>query len=211
MNLKQPVRVRITFQKRGSLRFLGHIDLQTLFERALRRSALPLRYSQGFRPKARLNLASALPLGFEGRAEVLDIWLNEPLDPDMIMQKLSQALPQELPLTEVKIVDNALPSLQASLKSAVYTVTLPEIICKDSRAAIDSALRQDSIVVERREKQIDMHPLIEEFEWLNACCFRLRLRSVPQETGRPDELLYYCGIDPAQTAIVREELIFQEE
>ncbi len=48
MNLKQPVRVRITFQKRGSLRFLGHIDLQTLFERALRRSALPLRYSQGF-------------------------------------------------------------------------------------------------------------------------------------------------------------------
>jgi len=65
VNSNEPVRFRLTFSKAGDLRFVGHLDLQRLIERCLRRSGLPLRYSQGFNPKVRLNLASALPLGQE--------------------------------------------------------------------------------------------------------------------------------------------------
>jgi len=65
-------RYRAIFSKTGDLRFIGHLDLQQLFERALRRSGLPLRFSQGFSPKVRLNLASALPLGFTSIAEMMD-------------------------------------------------------------------------------------------------------------------------------------------
>ena len=70
------MRVRITFSKQGALRFIGHLDLHRLWERAMRRANLPLTYSQGFHPQPKISLAAALPLGFSSRGEVLDARLN---------------------------------------------------------------------------------------------------------------------------------------
>lgn len=211
MSTELIARVRVTYQKIGSLRYIGHIDLHSLLERALRRSGLPLRYSQGFKPKVRLNLASALPLGMEGLAEKMDFWLNVQMETDAIKAALSAALPAELIVTDVRIVDNALPSLQADLRAAVYQVTLPPESCAEAQAVLTRALQQEKIMVNRRNKVMDMRPWVEAFEWGTDCEFNIRLRSIPQESGRPDELLAYCGIDPAKTAITRTKLIFQTE
>ena len=75
------MRLRITFSKSGALRYTGHLDLQTTWERTLRRAGLPLAYTHGFHPGPRIQIASALPLGFIGRAEIVDIWLDEPAAP----------------------------------------------------------------------------------------------------------------------------------
>jgi radical SAM-linked protein len=64
------MRLRITFSKTGSLRYTGHLDLQTVWERTARRAGLPLAYTQGFHPGPRIQIASALPLGFIGHAEI---------------------------------------------------------------------------------------------------------------------------------------------
>ena len=189
-------RVRVTYQKIGSLRYIGHIDLHSLLERALRRSGLPLRYSQGFKPKVRLNL---------------DFWLNVQMETDAIKAALIAALPAELPVTDVRIVDNAMPSLQADLRAAEYQVTLPPESCAEAQVVLASALQQEKIMVNRRNKVMDMRPWVEAFEWAADRGFNIRLRSIPQESGRPDELLDYCGIDPAKAAITRTKLIFQTE
>ena len=81
-------RIRVAYTKGSSLRFTGHLDMQRLWERLLRRSRLPVRYSQGFHPRARLNLASALPLGFISEAELLDFWMNEPLPLEEVQQRI---------------------------------------------------------------------------------------------------------------------------
>ena len=83
---------------------------------------------QGFSKHIRLNLASALPLGFIGRAEMLDFWMDEPLDIQEIRDKLQKALPLEIRILELYQVDNSLPSLQGSLLSSDYIITLPEEI-----------------------------------------------------------------------------------
>ena len=70
------MRARITFSKSGPLRYIGHLDLQTLWERAARRAGLPLAYSNGFHPQAKIYFAAALPLGFSSRAEVMDMRLK---------------------------------------------------------------------------------------------------------------------------------------
>ena len=211
MSTELITRVRVTYQKIGSLRYIGHIDLHSLLERALRRSGLPLRYSQGFKPKVRLNLASALPLGMEGLAEKMDFWLNVQMETDGIKAALIAALPAELPVTGVRIVNNALPSLQADLRAAEYQVTLPSESCAEAQVVLTSALQQEKIMVKRRNKVMDMRPWVEAFEWAADRGFNIRLRSIPQESGRPDELLDYCGIDPARAAITRTKLIFQTE
>ena len=75
----QPQRVRICFAKTDAMRFIGNLDLFKAWERACRRAGLPLAYSQGYNPQPKLNLASALPLGFTSQAELIDIWLEQPL------------------------------------------------------------------------------------------------------------------------------------
>ncbi|HLE27799.1 MAG TPA: TIGR03936 family radical SAM-associated protein, partial [Anaerolineales bacterium] len=73
-------RLRLTFAKTAAMKFSGHLDLHKTWERTLRRARLPLAYSQGFNPQPRLQLASALPLGFTSECEVLDAWMEAPQD-----------------------------------------------------------------------------------------------------------------------------------
>jgi radical SAM-linked protein len=73
---KRSMRIQITFSKTGAMRFTGHLDLHRAWERTFRRAALPLAYSQGYNPRPKMNLASALPLGFTSECEVIDVRLE---------------------------------------------------------------------------------------------------------------------------------------
>lgn len=208
-----PIRVRVCYSKTGNLRFIGHLDTQRLFERALRRSTLPIRYTQGFSKHIRLNLASALPLGFIGRAEMLDFWMDEPLDIQEIRDKLQKALPLEIRILELYQVDNSLPSLQGSLLSSDYIITLPEeISILEFPGKWEQLLSQTEIPITRREKTLDYKPLILQHELLvnpsENLILKLRLSSIPGRNARPDDLLLILGIDPADCVIERVGLNF---
>lgn len=41
----------VVFEKGETLRYIGHLDLMRAMQRALRRSGLPIRYSNGFNPQ----------------------------------------------------------------------------------------------------------------------------------------------------------------
>ena len=212
----QPFRVRARYAKFGNLRFIGHLDTQRLFERALRRSRLPIRYTQGFSKHIRLNLASALPLGFISFAEILDFWLNEPVDSLEILTRLQEALPAELRILELFPVSNALPSLQASLLSSDYKISLPEeLMLKDFRQKLEELISQPEIPITRRNKVVDYKPLIHEHPLLTGdsgmLTLEIRLSSTPQRNARPDELLVRLGVDPADCVIERIRLNFSIE
>jgi radical SAM-linked protein len=210
MSNYEPIRLRLTFSKKGDLRYVGHLDLQRLIERALRRSNLPMRYSQGFNPKVRLNLASALPLGQESKAEVMDFWLEEKVEPEVAMQRLNQALPEGVRILSAKLISAKLPSLQDSLRESVFTVRFP-LNPETARQQLDAVLAQDQIVVSRRSKTLDIKPLILGYEWQAADLLEIKLSAIPMATGRVDELLIAANIDPALTEIERTELIFEDE
>ena len=62
----------VVFEKTPRLRMIGHLDLMRAMQRALRRSDLPLRYSQGFNPHILLSFAAPLSLGMAGKREVME-------------------------------------------------------------------------------------------------------------------------------------------
>ena len=208
-----PIRYRMKYSKTGNLRFIGHLDTQVMFERALRRTRLPLRYTQGFNKRIRLNLASALPLGFISSAEVLDFWLNEPVGEQIILQMLENALPAEIHVLEVNQTDNSLPSLQGSLVSSEYEITLPGNIATELfEQKLDQLLTQPEVSVTRRNKIIDYKPLILEYELRidssdNSVVY-FKLSSSPAGNARPDDILELLGIDPADCVIERTKLNF---
>src|SRR3990172_785133 len=122
------MRIRITFAKQGPLRYTGHLDLHKLWERAARRAELPLAYSQGFHPQPKISLASALPLGFSSRAEVLDMHLNEDISSHEIEVRLKDSLPGGIQILDIQSVDERAPALQTQVVSAEYQVTVTESV-----------------------------------------------------------------------------------
>jgi len=214
MNPITPFRVRIKFAKSENLRFIGHLDLQRLFERALNRTGLPLRYTQGFSPKIRINIASALPLGFISRAEVLDFWLNAPVDLIEICGKLQSALPKDLHILDIQEIPNKAPSLQASVLLSEYIITFPDTYAQDDvNASLFDIYEQETIQVERRGKMVDIKPMIKMLKVFiedNSTKLRLQMDSSATHNGRPDELIKLLDIDPADVIIERVNLIFEE-
>lgn len=214
MNPITPFRVRIKFAKLESLRFIGHLDLQRLFERALNRTGLPLRYTQGFSPKIRINIASALPLGFISSAEVFDFWLNAPVDLQEIREKLQAALPKDLQILDIQEIPNQAPSLQASVYLSEYSITLPDTYAQNNiKAKLSHLLASETIPVERRGKTVDIRPMIKEWALFSkdgSTVLYLQMDSSATSNGRPDELLKLLDIDPADVIIERTKLIFEE-
>jgi radical SAM-linked protein len=207
-----PMRIRVLFTKIGDQRFTGHIDLQRLFEHALRRSCLPIRYSQGFSPKVRLNLASALPLGYSSRAELLDFWLNEPIALTEIEAALDSAVPIELEILEVQEVSNKLPSLQASLIASDFLISFPQTLAFNNlRLDLEQLLKSENLEIENRGKTRNFRQMILHTEWMEASnVLKVRLSATPGNTGRPDDLVRLLGIDPLDCEFERTKLIFED-
>ena len=67
------MRIRVRFVKVGKVRWTSHRDLARVWERAIRRVALPVAYSQGFSPRPKVHFGLALSTGHESLAEYLDI------------------------------------------------------------------------------------------------------------------------------------------
>ena len=71
------MKVRIKFEKRGNLRFIGHLDLMRYFQKANRRADLPIAYSEGFSPHQIMSFAAPLSMGVESTAEYADFKLTD--------------------------------------------------------------------------------------------------------------------------------------
>jgi len=216
------IRVRIHFAKYGGLRYTGHLDLHQVWERTVRRAGLPLAYTQGFHPTPRIQIASALPLGFIGRAEIMDMWLNlDEIDLAPIPPQLQSAAPPGLTVLSVEQVDERGPALQTQMESAEYEVTLLDPPPADLTARLSAVMQAASLPRQRRGKAYDLRPLIEELtisplpakhpERGPGVRFFMRLAARNGATGRPEEVLSILDIPLESARIERIRLIFRQE
>lgn len=206
------MRIRITFAKTEAMRFTSHLDLHRTWERTLRRAGLPLAYSQGYNPHPKINLASALPLGFTGGGEVVDVGLEHDLSLSEIEAALKRAAPPGIQIGKVERVDEHSPTLQTMLEASEYVITLGAPL-PDLDQRLDRLLAEEHLPRQRRGKDYDLRPLIFAVDRLpeiepNQPRLLARLNADQAATGRPEELLDALGADPAAARIHRTRLIF---
>jgi radical SAM-linked protein len=209
----QFMRLRITFAKTDAMRFTSHLDLHRTWERTLRRARLPLLYSKGYNPHPRINLASALPLGFTGENEVIDIWLEEKQPLPKIKTDIISKTPPGIQVHQVQEIGLRAPALQKQLAASEYIITFPEPI-PDLHMHCQEMLNAEQIMRERRGKTYDLRPLILELRILsndNTAQQRLLAILTAQEgaTGRPDEVINALGASPLAARVHRNKLVFQ--
>jgi radical SAM-linked protein len=220
MNETYAQRMRVWFSTDDTVKYVGHLDMHRTWERSIRRAGLPLAYTQGFNPQARLQFAAALPVGFTGEAEVADVFLKEELAPEAFVERLTAALPPGVRPMRAQPVPRELPSLQSQVNGAHYRV---EVETDDDEATFCERLaeflgRTEAWRERRKGKEIaryDLRPLIQDLHYQGpgegAYRFDVSMRAEPGATGRPDELLAELGFEHAPRRIVRASLLFLEK
>ncbi|MDD5450054.1 MAG: TIGR03936 family radical SAM-associated protein [Candidatus Omnitrophica bacterium] len=77
------------------MKFISHLDLMRLFQRAMRRSGVPIYLTKGFNPHPKLSFKRALKLGAESENEEAQFYLEPAgIAPDEFKERLNKELPE---------------------------------------------------------------------------------------------------------------------
>ncbi|MDP3181209.1 MAG: TIGR03960 family B12-binding radical SAM protein [Desulfobaccales bacterium] len=172
----QPVWYRLTYAKLDEARWLSHLEWVSAFYRSLRRSGLPLAFTDGHHPLPRLSLHGALPVGVESLVETLDIELTESLGTCALVETLNRTLPAGFRILNA----TRLPQRQAPprLEGAIYQVESEEPVFAAQMAS--QFLDQEEVLVTRRrpkqERTVDLRPLVARLEVLDPRHLHLQMR-----------------------------------
>ena len=190
-------KVRLRFSKGGDLRLVSHHDLLRCLERLLRRAEIPVAQSQGFNPRPKVVFTLALALGIEGRREVLELDLAEPMEPAEVLRRLRAAAPPGLDFLEAEAVP---PGRPAHAQAVEYRFDVPA----DRREAADAALARFLASTDwpytrhrpdrDRDVAIDLRPFVLGAELDPAGALRFRMKISPSGSARPEELIDALGL-----------------
>ncbi|MGN5631612.1 TIGR03936 family radical SAM-associated protein [Streptomyces sp. AC154] len=169
-------RIRLRYTKRGRLRFTSHRDFQRAFERALRRSEVPMAYSAGFTPHPKVSYANAAPTGTGSEAEFLEIALSEARDPDVLRELLNDSLPDGLDITDA--VEARTSGLADRLTASVWEMRLDGVSAQEAEKAVAAFNGAETVEVQRRTKNG-----VRSFDARSAV---VELRALDQQPDRPE-------------------------
>ena len=184
--------MRMRYRKRGPARFLSHLDVVRVFERAFARAGIQLAHSQGFNPRPKIAYGPALAVGHESEAEYLDFhYLHAPHA--NLAALVGAQLPEGIEVMEIRPLYGKGPSLTALITQAQYLVAFPDGPPRadmERRAAALMAL--SSIRVPRQKAEgvveVEIRPFLRRID--------------VREDGK--ELFLELGLDNGKTARVEE-------
>lgn len=179
-NQERAQRLRVWFGKQGDMALMSHLDLVRLFDRAIRRAAIPIAFTGGFHPGPRISFANALPLGATSSGEIVDFDLTQPLDVDEFRTMLSAQLPNDIPLYTVEEIRPNSASATQLLERAEYLITVDVLVEDGERSTptatqwqtwIDALLEANEILAEHttksgKVKQVNLRDRLYELEWV---------------------------------------------
>lgn len=113
---------RIQYSKIDGAAFLGSIETLDAIRRACRAAGLPLNYSQGFHPRAKISAGPALPVGVESEAEFIDVELNSRMSVAEIVSNINKNLPDGMRVLDVAPLGLTDKSIEASQGVVCYEV-----------------------------------------------------------------------------------------
>jgi len=210
------MRKRITFEKGRLLKFTSALDMQSIWQRSLKRADLNIEYSQGFHPQPKIQSAVPLPLGFTGRNEIIDIWFANEYTNSEIKCKLIDSLPDGIKTKSIVNVTDNHKALTGLAQFADYKIHLLSdgVDGKNLANSIDLLLGHVSIIRERNNKKYDLRSLIisikSQTDLHNQINIEMRLLTKPSHTGRPDEVIKELGLKLENCEIERTKVYFEE-
>jgi radical SAM family uncharacterized protein/radical SAM-linked protein len=149
-------RLRVWYGKLGDMARVGHLDLAKLFDRAIRRAAIPIAFTGGFHPGPRILPANALSLGATSTGEIVEFELTQEMEPQDFGNQLAAQLPKDIPVYHVESANLQAPTATQLLDKAEYRLTIDTEGEMPHSEQIDTwittILSQDAIWTEHKTK-----------------------------------------------------------
>lgn len=209
------MRMLVRFGKKSRLRFISHLDLQRFLHMALNRTGLPVLYSQGFNPHPLMAFGSALALGWTSEYEIIDVRLAAPMGRGKCEAGMRRALPEDLPVLEVKLVDDRYPSVMAQVVASDYRITLggdsAQAVIDQIPAFLDSTQIMAMKKTKSGEKEINIRPLALRLEAAEGNTLYARLMLTEKDALKADLLVRtlaeMAGVDAPEMRVHRVSLL----
>lgn len=211
-------RLRIRFSREQDIKFISHLDIMRLWQRALNRAGIPLAYSEGFSPHPRISLAVPLALEVTSQAELMDIFCIKGVSPHWFTDAVSQQLPIGIKILQVYQAALNQPSLQSQVRYAEYEVEVEtEKEQKDVEAALTSLLSVEHLPWQHQRdtgtRNYDLRALIDDLWLIDChhpyCTIGMRLRCDSNGSGRPEQVAVALGFAHHPRSMHRTRLILR--
>lgn len=160
------MKVRIKFAKRGSMKFVGHLDIMRYFQKAIRRANIDVAYSEGFSPHQLLSFANPLGVGLESEGELFDMTLASQQDVTWIKDALNAQMNPEMEIIDVWALPEDAKKSMSLVCAADYRIIFRNGYEPGEKLStkLSTFLEQDEILVMKKtkssEKEVDIKPMI---------------------------------------------------
>lgn len=211
-------RLRIRFSRGEKVRFISHLDIMRLWQRALHRAGMPLAYSEGFSPHPRISMAAPLPIGVTSEAELMDVFITKWVSPHFFTAAVTQQLPPGMEILQVYPIAPTLPSLQSQVRYVEYAVEVEtEKEQKDIESKLTSLLSVKHLPWQHQRDtgpwSYDLRALIDDLWLINChhpyCAIGMRLRCDSSGSGRPEQVTAALGFTSYPQSMHRTKLILK--
>jgi radical SAM family uncharacterized protein/radical SAM-linked protein len=193
-------KIQVSYEKTGSARFFGHLELANIMLRALRRAAIPVKFSEGFHPKPKVSFDNPLPTGTESEEERLVLTVPQRVSPMSIVARLNAQLPEGLRVYACSEQIGP-PAASCTFRvSFAAPVRLPEIQSGSDRPVLVSTHRG-------KLKKIELKDILLNVEVPDSRCLEITLSCEPGKSVRPAELLrqiFQLPESDVRSAVIRK-------
>ncbi len=198
-------RLMFVFARCQDLKYLSHLEIMRLLQRAMRRAELPVACSRGFNPQPRLSIAAPLPVGVEAEHEPAEIYLESSVLPHEFVQRMNAQLPQGFSIEDAVEISLESPPLMQTVEAALYLALPPPVAFSISAESLQREVEEirsrEELMISRKgkkgTKQINIRPYIYELEITSIneekTMLRMFLKTGPQGGVRPREVLQVLG------------------
>jgi radical SAM family uncharacterized protein/radical SAM-linked protein len=194
-------RYRLTYHKKETGKFHGHLETMSIIQRAFRAAGLPVAHSEGFHPQPKISFGPALPVGVESAQETLDVDLTAYFEPWAVSGKLNAKVPDGFHFVDAVQIGRDVKSVSAIARGFTFRVKLEP---PPSRGRIDEAVARflaapTAIILREGKRDKDMRPMIKSLLVEPGSLDLIYETRFGQAEGfaRPDEMVRFLFPDGA--------------
>lgn len=190
--------LRFRFKRGEELKFIGHLDILRLFERAFKRSGFQVVHSQGFNPRPQIVFAQPMPIGLTSCGEFADVELQTECNPEEFIKRMNEVLPPGIQLLDAKEKKKK-SNIMALTEAARYKIGFEASENTDINKLVNGVLSKDTISVIKStksgDKEVNIRPLIYKLTGYmdgNTGIFDVLLGAGQNDNVRPE--LFLSGV-----------------
>lgn len=189
--------LRLVYTKTDYMKYLGHLEMVRFFERAFKRLKLPLKFSEGFNPRAKLTFGGPLSVGVSSLYEVMEVELTDPIDCDQMVKAFNQQAPLGIKLLACRLTDKG-QSLMSGLSLSVYRLELSKSPGEKLTNLHERYQTSDQLLLRKQNKKRkwvdkDLKPYIKGLDLIETTddkeTYTLSLQVTPTGTAKPTDIV----------------------